>query len=284
MKRLEVVLKFRYEEVCFDYQGEEAVLLMVSKYTQTNQTNSGIDCDDLIFSSKNNHQMSSTEAEGTEEEPTLIVGCADQPDMQDQEAVDGDVKFQLIFKERLGKHDHLLKEYTSSHQNILIEFMMVTTSLKVLRPSSMPFQHTFDPNVTFIYHYVRRTPQRRIEIAQMKTKNMSKAGIIVPASPKRSFLVVVATKKETNLRFCVAYLSLDKKIKTDGFPVPQIQDIFHELEGGVVISTLDLFSSYWQIRLAENCIEKKIFVFRFGIFKFEVMKFGSCTLLLRFKD
>ena len=53
-----------------------------------------------------------------------------------------------------------------------------------------------------------------------------------------------------------------------------MEEIFDDLEEANVFSTLDHFTRYWQVRMADQCKEVTTFVCRYGTFKFEVMPFG----------
>lgn len=86
--------------------------------------------------------------------------------------------------------------------------------------------------------------------------------------------MVIASKKDSKPRFCVDYRTLNGRMKADKWPLPRMEEIFDDLEGSKVFTTLDLFSSYWPLRMAEHCKEKTTFVCRFGTFQFEVMPFG----------
>ena len=63
-------------------------------------------------------------------------------------------------------------------------------------------------------------------------------------------------------------------MKANRWPLPKIEEIFDDLEGSVYFTSLDLFSGYWQIRMAQQSKEMTNFVCRYGTCKFEVMPFG----------
>lgn len=66
---------------------------------------------------------------------------------------------------------------------------------------------------------------------------------------------------------------LNRSFNGDSWPIPKIQGKLDELEGSKVFSTKDLFIMYLEVRLRDNCKEKKTFFFRFGTFQFEVIPF-----------
>ena len=112
---------------------------------------------------------------------------------------------------------------------------------------------------------------------------MEEAGIIKPSVSAWSFPVVIVRKKGGKPRFCVDYRLLNSKMKPDKWPLRNIEEIFDDLEGSKVFSTLDLFSGYWQVRMGEECKEKTTFVCCYGTFQFEVMPFGLMNALSTFQ-
>lgn len=97
----------------------------------------------------------------------------------------------------------------------------------------------------------------------MKTKVeiVLHAHILTPALSTWSLRAVVATEKDEKATLCVDCWVLNQKMKPEIFSVSINQNIFNELAGGTVFTTLDLFSGYSLIRLSENCEEETTFVF-----------------------
>ena len=85
---------------------------------------------------------------------------------------------------------------------------------------------------------------------------------------------MIVTKKDGNPRFCVDYRKLNAVMKRDRWPMPRVDEIFDEIKGSSVFTTIDLFQGYWQIKMDESCKEKTTFVCRYGTYQFEVMPFG----------
>ena len=127
-------------------------------------------------------------------------------------------------------------------------------------------------------------PPKHQQIVREEIDKMLEAGIIKPASSAWSFPVVIATKKDGQPRFCVDYRQLNRVMKGDRWPIPLIQEIFDELKGSKVFTTLDLFSGYWQILMCDCCAEKTTFVCRYGTYQFQVMPFGLMNAPATFQD
>lgn len=62
---------------------------------------------------------------------------------------------------------------------------------------------------------------------------------ISPVTSACSFSVVIDTKKDLVLRFCIDYRTVYQRMKAKQFPSPKILKIFYELAGGVLFTTFD---------------------------------------------
>ena len=121
---------------------------------------------------------------------------------------------------------------------------------------------------------VRRVPFAvRQEVAKQLQK-MLRDGIIQPSSSPWASAIVLVRKKDGSLRLCVDYRHLNSVTKPDTFPLPRIDDLLDQLGRARYFTTLDLAAGYWQIRVADDSIEKTAFVTPNGLFEFRVMPFG----------
>jgi hypothetical protein len=73
---------------------------------------------------------------------------------------------------------------------------------------------------------------------------------------------------------CVDYRGLNLKTRKNTYPLPLIQDCIDQMGKAKRLSTLDLTSSYWQIRVATNGVPKTAFNTQYGKYKLLVMPFG----------
>ena len=61
------------------------------------------------------------------------------------------------------------------------------------------------------------------------------------------------------------------------YPLSCIDDSLDLLSGQQFLTTLDLASDYWQVRMANGVREKTPFTTHAGLYKFRVMSFGLCN-------
>lgn len=74
-----------------------------------------------------------------------------------------------------------------------------------------------------------------------------KAGMATIATLEWSFPVLNATKKHREPKFFVDYHIWNQKMKADRSSLSKVQTLFNKLADGVVFTTLDFFSRYWQL-------------------------------------
>ena len=72
---------------------------------------------------------------------------------------------------------------------------------------------------------------------------------------------------------CIDYRMLNFKTLKNAYSLPRIQDYIDKLNKARHISTLDMISRYWQMRVAEKDIPKTAFNTRYGKYEFLVMRF-----------
>ncbi len=112
------------------------------------------------------------------------------------------------------------------------------------------------------------------QFIDQEVSNMLEKGIIRPSTSSWAAPIVLVTKKDGTMRFCIDYRALNAKTPLDGFPMPQIQDILESMYGASIFSTLDLRSGYWQVLMDEASIPKTAFVTKNSQYEFVCLPFG----------
>jgi len=86
--------------------------------------------------------------------------------------------------------------------------------------------------------------------------------------------VLFVPKKTGEWRMCIDYRMLNSKTLRNAYPLPRITECIDKLGGASHLSSIDLLSGYWQLRVAEKDIPKTAFNMRYGKYEFLVMPFG----------
>ena len=102
-------------------------------------------------------------------------------------------------------------------------------------------------------------------------------GVIASSKSPWASPVVLATKTDGRLRFCVDYKRLNAVTKMDVFPLPRIDDSLDMLANTKYFTTLDLASGYWQVPMESESKEKMTFCTPSGLYEFAVMPFWLCN-------
>ena len=81
-------------------------------------------------------------------------------------------------------------------------------------------------------------------------------------------------KANEKWRMCVDFTDLNKAYPKDSYPLPRIDQLVDSTAGHKLLSFMDAFSRYNQIRMDEADQEKTSFVTSQSLFCYEVMPFG----------
>ena len=86
--------------------------------------------------------------------------------------------------------------------------------------------------------------------------------------------VVMVKKANGKWRMCVDFTDLNKVCPKDNYPLPRVDQLVDSTAGHRLLSFMDAFSRYNQIRMDETNQEKTSFVTSQGLFCYKVMPFG----------
>jgi hypothetical protein len=122
-----------------------------------------------------------------------------------------------------------------------------------------------------------RIPFSKRKLVEESVAEMLRDGIIQPSCSPYASPVTLVPKKDGTTRFCIDYRKVNAKTKKDTYPLPNIQDIFDQIGGANIFSTLDLRSGYWQLLVDEEDREKTAFICHVGLFEYRRLPFGLCN-------
>ena len=119
-----------------------------------------------------------------------------------------------------------------------------------------------------------RTPLSKRKLVEEAIADMLAEKVIRPSQSAWASPITLIPKRDGSTRFCVDYRKLNAVTARDQYPSPQIQDIFDQVGGSTIFSTLDLKAGYWQLPVGEESIEKTAFRCHLVHYEFLRMPFG----------
>ena len=105
-------------------------------------------------------------------------------------------------------------------------------------------------------------------------KVMESQGIIRPSRSAFISPVVPIVKKDGKIRLCVDFRNLNQHVLNDSYPLPNVNNILHNLGKGKMFSCLDLKQGYHQIQLNEESKPWTAFVTPNGLYEHNVLPMG----------
>ena len=103
---------------------------------------------------------------------------------------------------------------------------------------------------------------------------MLSLGVIERSSSPWSSPILLVPKSNGSYRFCVDFRRLNAVTKKNATPMPHFDEIFSEISGATVFSTLDLLSGFWQVPLTHRARELTAFTVGNQHFQFTRLAFG----------
>lgn len=105
---------------------------------------------------------------------------------------------------------------------------------------------------------------------------LQKLGIITPISASENASPVVWVRKNDNsLRMCADFkVHVNSKIKSDSYPMPNIEHIFSKLKNANHFAKIDLRHAYWQIELDKNAKDLSVINTTKGLFRMNRLQMG----------
>jgi len=89
--------------------------------------------------------------------------------------------------------------------------------------------------------------------------------------------VVIVRKKNGNIRLCVDYRKLNKKIFKDRYPLPLIEEQLDKLQGSKIFRTIDLKDGFFHVPIEKKSCKYTAFIVPDGHYEFLRTPFGLCN-------
>ena len=114
-------------------------------------------------------------------------------------------------------------------------------------------------------------PERDQAVTEEVTKLLTVSFIKEVYYPDWLTNVVLVKKENWKWRMCVDFTDLNKACPKDSFPLPRIDQLMDSI---ALLTFMDTFSRYNQIKMAEEDQEKTAFITSQGLYCYKVIPFG----------
>lgn len=101
--------------------------------------------------------------------------------------------------------------------------------------------------------------------------------IIRPSISEYASPITLVKKKNNELRLCVDYRQVNKKIIKDRYPLPLIDDQLGRLQDSVLFSVLDLKDGFFHVPISEDSCKYTAFIIPDEHYEFLRAPFGLCN-------
>jgi len=136
-------------------------------------------------------------------------------------------------------------------------------------------QHEIDTgNELPVRQPLRRQPLTQLAVIDSQIDVMLANDVIERSYSDWASNVVMVTKRDGGVRFCIDYRHLNTKTKKDSYPLPLISECLDVLGGSQWYSTIDLRSGYFQLAIHPKDRHKTAFLTRRGSWQFKRLAFG----------
>uniref|UniRef100_A0A8C6V5S1 Gypsy retrotransposon integrase-like protein 1 n=1 Tax=Neogobius melanostomus TaxID=47308 RepID=A0A8C6V5S1_9GOBI len=135
-----------------------------------------------------------------------------------------------------------------------------------------------DPTVKPVRQKLRRLPFAVRSSVSAELDRLLNAGVIerIDASPWVSPIVVTG-RKTGGIRMCADLREPNKAVIIDCYPLPHVDELFTNLHGAKVFSSIDLANAYYQLPLHEDSRDLTAFITHDGLFRFRRVPYGLAS-------
>ncbi|GAU39244.1 hypothetical protein TSUD_396900 [Trifolium subterraneum] len=154
-------------------------------------------------------------------------------------------------------------------------FALSAAEMPGIDPEVACHQLTIDPRASVIVQRRRKQSPEKAEAARKAVKDLLEANFIAEAQYTTWLSNVVLVKKSNGKwRMCVDYTDLNRACPKDAYPLPNIDKLVDNSSGFKLLSFMDAYSGYNQIKIAEIDKKKTAFMTETGNYYYNVVPFG----------
>ncbi|XP_042147960.1 uncharacterized protein K02A2.6-like [Ixodes scapularis] len=157
------------------------------------------------------------------------------------------------------------------------EFSSLFTGLGEMKTA---YRVTLQANATpYAVAAPRRVPVPLLPKVKAELESMEKLGVIRQVDHATPWCapMVIAKKKNDEIRICVDYGQLNQKVIRERVIMPTVEENLAKLANAKLFSKLDANAGYWQTPLAPESQDLTTFITPFGRFQFLRLPFGIAT-------
>ena len=213
--------------------------------------------------------------------PAELVYGALRRDSDSTETDDVDLKILTDLPETLRPlvdNTDLSDAYKVKCANLILKYQDIFVSSADRLGRTNVTTHRIDTGAHApIKQRMRPIPFAQHDLVNRELDKMLSLGVIEPSDSPWSSPIVLARKKNGQIRFCIDFRAVNSITRKDSYPLPNILQTFDTLKGAQYFSTLDLASGYWQIEMHPEDKAKTAFSTKRGLFQFTTMPFGLCN-------
>jgi hypothetical protein len=187
-------------------------------------------------------------------------------------AVDDPDRVVKIGSQLLEESKAMLSEFLKKNLDV---FAWTHKDMPSIDPDIISHRLNIDPAAKLVKQKKRNfAPEWNKGIAEEVDKLMDANFIREVYYPDWLANVVMVKKSTGKWRMCVDFTDLNKACPKDSFPLPRIDLLVDSTSGHNLLSFMDAFSGYNQIRMHEFDQEATSFVTDCGLYCYKVMPFG----------
>jgi len=207
-----------------------------------------------------------------------LATCAESIAESVLTAAEGDRLYKHLSKLLKGVDERVLEEQRVKLIKILREYVDVfSTGEHDLGETSLAAHQIDTGDARPIRQTLQRQPFHLLNKIDKYVIKMVEAGIIEPSCSPWTSNIVVISKKDGSLCFCVEYRKRNSVTRRDAYPLPRIDSCLDALSGAQFFSAFDLRSSYHQVPLDMKDADKTTFIVRTCTYRFRRVPFGLCS-------